>query len=100
MSIKRGQRKKFTINKEKVDGNIWRFAVAQNKTSHPAVFPEELVERHVKTWTNEGDVVLDMMMGSGTTPYVAKKMNRRYIGIELDKDYYDIAVERLKGATR
>lgn len=88
-------KKKFVINNEKVDGNIWRFAVAQNKTSHPAVFPETLPEKHIQTWTNKGDVVLDMMMGSGTVPYVAKRMGRKYIGIEISENYFNIAKERI-----
>lgn len=89
-------KKTFLINEYKKDDNIWSFAVAQNKTSHPAVFPEELPKRHIETWTNEGDLVLDMMMGSGTTPFVAKQMGRKYIGIELDESYFKIAENRLK----
>lgn len=87
--------KTFNINKTKVDNNIWEFAVAQNKTSHSAVFPLELPFRHIKTWTNEGDTVIDPFMGSGTTGIACDKLNRDFIGIEINKEYYDLAKERI-----
>lgn len=88
--------KHFKINKEKVDNNIWEFAVAQNKTEHPAVFPLELPLRHIKSWTNEGDIVFDPFMGSGTTAIAALKLNRNYIGAEISKEYCKIAEEQIK----
>lgn len=88
--------KEFKINKQKIDSNIWKFAVAQNKTKHPAVFPLELPLRHIKTWSNEGDVVLDLFMGSGSTGVACINTNRNFIGIELDKDYFNIAKERIE----
>ena len=87
--------KEFTINDKKVADNIWEFAVAQNKTEHPAVFPEELPYRHIKTWTNEGDIVFDPFLGSGTTALVAKDMDRIYIGFEIEEKYFKIAKERI-----
>lgn len=92
--------KEFKINKQKVDDNIWEFAVSQNKTSHPAVFPLELPLRHVQSWSNEGDVVLDPFMGSGTTGVACKELNRNFIGIELDEKYFNIAKERINNAVR
>lgn len=89
--------KEFVINKQKIDNNIWKFAVSQNKTSHPAVFPLELPLRHIKSWSNVGDVVLDIFMGSGTTGVACKALNRNFIGIELDEQYYKIACERING---
>lgn len=88
--------KEMVINKEKVSPNIWDMAVAQNKTSHPAVFPEELVYKHMISWSNEGDVVMDIFSGSGTTHKVALENNRRFIGFEIAKEYCDIEEERLK----
>lgn len=85
--------KEFKINKQKVDNNIWEFAVSQNKTDHPAVFPLELPMRHIKTWSNENDIVLDPFMGRGTTCLASIKLNRHYIGFEIDKKYFDIAKE-------
>lgn len=88
--------KHFLINKQKVDSNIWKFAIAQNKTEHPAVFPMELPLRHIVTWSNENDTVLDPFMGSGTTGIACIKTNRKFIGIELEKRYFDIAKERIE----
>ena len=88
--------KEFNINKMKVADNIWEFAIAQNKTEHPAVFPLELPLRHIKSWSNAGDVVLDPFMGSGTTGIACQQLNRDFIGIELDNRYFNIAKERIK----
>lgn len=85
----------FNINKEKTDSNIWKFAVAQNKTTHPAVFPYELAYRHILSWTNEGDVVLDPFMGSGTTALACIDLKRKYIGIELNEEYCELIKERI-----
>ena len=63
---------------------------------HPAIFPEALVERHIKSWTNDGDLVLDPMCGSGTTCKQAKILKRNFIGIEISQAYVDISNERLK----
>jgi site-specific DNA-methyltransferase (adenine-specific) len=66
----------------------------QNKT-HPTEKPIGLLEMLVKTYTNEGDTVLDNTMGSGTCGLASIKNNRKFIGIEKEKQYYDIAVRRL-----
>ena len=88
-------KKSFKINKEKVDSNVWEIAVAQNKTSHPAVFPIEIAKRHIQSWSNEDDIVLDPFMGSGTTGIAALELNRHYIGIELSEEYYELSKERI-----
>lgn len=62
---------------------------------HPAIFPEKLVEDHIKSWSNEGDVVLDPFMGSGTTGKMAILNNRNFIGIELNEEYFKIAQQRI-----
>ena len=87
----------YNVNSEKVDDNVWEFAVAQNHTLHPAVYPLELPLRHIKSWTNEGDVVLDPFCGSGTTLLAAESLGRKWIGIEVEKEYYDLTIERLNG---
>ena len=77
--------------------NIWRYPVSFNdRTGHPAVFPEKLAEDHILSWTNEGDVVLDPFMGSGTTAKMAMLNKRNYIGFEKNSDYYEKSLERLK----
>ena len=66
-----------------------------DKTGHPAVFPEKLANDHILSWSNEGDIVLDPFMGSGSTCVAAAMNGRRYIGIELSEEYYSIAKQRL-----
>lgn len=63
---------------------------------HPTQKPVALFEYLIKTYTNEGDIVLDNCMGSGTTAIACMNTNRNYIGFELDKGYYDIILERIK----
>ena len=87
--------KTFNINKETIDNNVWEFAIAQNKTPHPAVFPYELPYRHIKSWTNEGDIVLDPFMGSGTTAVAAMDLKRRYIGFEVNPEYCSVIEKRV-----
>ena len=62
---------------------------------HPTQKPLELMEYLVKTYSNENDLILDFTMGSGSTGVACKKLNRNFIGIELDKNYYNIAKERI-----
>lgn len=76
--------------------NIWKYSVGFNDiTGHPAVFPEKLVEDHILSWSNEGDIVLDPMCGSGTTCKMAKLNNRNYIGIDCSEEYCKISMERI-----
>ena len=67
---------------------------------HPTQKPVALLEYLIKTYSNEGDLVLDNCMGSGSTCVAAKNTNRDYIGIELDKNYYDIAVGRVNNTKK
>jgi site-specific DNA-methyltransferase (adenine-specific) len=64
---------------------------------HPTQKPIALLEYLIKTYTNEGDTVLDFTMGSGSTGVAAKNTNRKFIGIEMDKNYFDIAKKRIEG---
>jgi len=66
-----------------------------NRTGHPAPFPEALARDHIISWSNEGDTVLDCFMGSGTTGKMALLNNRKFIGIEKDAEYFEIAKQRL-----
>jgi site-specific DNA-methyltransferase (adenine-specific) len=77
--------------------NIWKID-PQKKSEHPAPFPEQLAQDHIISWSNEGDLVLDPFMGSGTTAKMALLNNRNYIGFELDAHYCDIANERIQKA--
>lgn len=76
--------------------NIWKYNVSFNdKTGHPAVFPEKLAEDHILSWSNEGDVVLDPFMGSGTTAKMALLNRRNYIGFEKNTEYYEVSLKRV-----
>ena len=71
--------------------NIWKYTVGFNinEGKHPAVFPYQLAEDHILTWSNEGDLVFDPFTGSGTTASAALCNNRKFIGSEIDKTYFD-----------
>mgnify|MGYP000622133286 CR=1 FL=1 len=64
---------------------------------HPTQKPVALMEYLIKTYTNEGDTVLDFTMGSGTTGVASKNLNRDFIGVEMDEGYFKIAQERING---
>ena len=69
-----------------------------NNRLHPTQKPVALMEYLIKTYTNEGETVLDFTMGSGTTGVAAKNLGRKFIGIELDPDYFKIAEDRIDAA--
>jgi len=77
--------------------NIWDIFPQRQKgkNCHPAPFPEQLAQDHILSWSNEGDVVLDPFMGSGTTAKMALLNNRHFIGFEISKEYCKIANERI-----
>ena len=82
--------------------NVWLLNTGYMRTTtdkeaykHPAIFPDELARRHIITWSNEGDIVLDPFMGSGTTGKQSKMLNRNFIGIECVEEYFKIAEYRI-----
>ena len=76
---------------------MWKFAKDTQKSSlHPTQKSLALIEELVKTYSNEGDLVLDSCMGSGTCGVAAKKLGRKFIGIELEPQYFEIAKERIE----
>lgn len=77
--------------------NIWEYATSFNdKTEHPAVFPERLAADHILSWSNEGDLVYDPFGGSGTTAKMAHILNRRWIMSEISEEYTKLAKKRLQ----
>lgn len=84
--------------------DVWKISLisgnSKERTSHPAQYPEELIERIIKVSTNKDDIVLDPFMGSGTTAVVAKKLNRNFIGYETNADYVKISKNRLKNVKK
>jgi DNA modification methylase len=92
---------KKKINDTKIKGNIFYYRtgkVKNNGITFPAPFPEQLAKDHIISWSNENDIVLDPFMGSGTTGKVCKLLNRNFIGIEISKEYMEIAKERIENA--
>ena len=74
----------------------FKTAESEGKVYHPTQKPVKLLEYLIKTYTNEGETVLDNCMGSGSTGVACLKTNRNFIGIEKDDKYFNIAVERLE----
>lgn len=101
-----GDSNHLTLNKQpkKYDpdfvqpSDVLEFNVVPNRNGklHPTQKPVELIEYLIKTYSNEGDTVLDNCMGSGTTAIAAINANRNFIGFELNPDYYKISINRLK----
>ena len=99
-SVKKNGKK--TIKEFGLRFNIWRILNEggwNNKDiltkKHPATFPEQLANDHIVSWSNEGDLVYDCFMGSGTTAKMAKLNNRDYIGSEMSEEYCNIIKQRL-----
>jgi len=96
------ERKKNINPKFGMRNNIWKYNCGfgfahkdKEAYEHPATFPEQLAVDHILSWSNEEDVILDPMCGSGTVCIVAKKLNRNFIGIDISKDYCELAERRV-----
>lgn len=85
------------VKQERIKDAIW-YIVQRQGVGHPATFPEALARDHILSWSNPGDTVLDPFLGSGTTGKMATQLGRRFIGIELDPEYFAIAKARINGA--
>ena len=108
--------KRIGVNEELVDvgnikpvpdfsprNNIWRYVngggfASKDKIAykHPAIFPEELVKDHIVSWTNEGDLIYDPFIGSGTVAKMCILLKRDYIGSEISEEYVNICNERIE----
>lgn len=89
------------VKSEKLKGNIWEYVVGKNAVDqeakkHPAPFPYQLALDHILSWTNQGDIVLDPMCGSGTTCVAALDAKREFIGIDISQEYCELAEGRVK----
>jgi site-specific DNA-methyltransferase (adenine-specific) len=97
---------KFTISEYGTRYNVWYINNGAGFSSkdkiafeHPAIFPESLAEDHILSWSNEGDIVLDPMAGSGTTLKMAKMNRRNYIGIDINQEYINLCERRINKVT-
>ena len=77
--------------------NIWRYVTSMNGVKHPAPFPEELARDHILTWSEPGAIVYDPFMGSGTTAKMAKLHHRHFLGSEISRNYWEVAMKRIDG---
>jgi len=90
---------KTKIAKYGLRANVWKHKPClgkEDRNGHPAPFPQLLISDHIKSWTNERELVYDCFMGSGTTAKMALKNNRDFIGSEISKEYCEIAEQRIK----
>jgi DNA modification methylase len=79
--------------------NIWKYVTSFNdRNDHPAVFPEQLANDHILSWSDKEEVVLDPFCGSGTTLKMACINKRKYIGIDISEKYCNMSIERVKRA--
>jgi site-specific DNA-methyltransferase (adenine-specific) len=93
---------KIDFQRGKYPSNIIEIQTVGNQNGqklHPSQKPVELMEYLIKTYTNEGDTVLDFTMGSGSTGVACRRLNRNFIGIELDTKYFNVAKERIQNTT-
>jgi site-specific DNA-methyltransferase (adenine-specific) len=93
---------KETFNDEYYPKSILEFSLAGHRKGrlHPTQKPVALMEYLIKTYTNEGELVLDFAMGSGTTGVACMNLNRKFIGIELNEKYFNIALQRIEEAKK
>ena len=84
------------INPKKQKNNVWHIRPNNTRHEHPAIFPEKLAVDHIKTWSNEKDLIYDPFAGSGTTLKMAHLLKREWIGSEISKQYVELAEKRLR----
>jgi len=101
---KEGKKENIDITEEefkKWTNGLWNVTpeINMKKYGHPAMFPEEIPKRLMKLFTYKDDIILDPFCGAGTTCLVAKKLGRKYIGIDISEKYCEIAEKRIKNAS-
>jgi len=84
------------LNGGKQMKNLWEIPAERHLTEHPTEKPETLLNRIILLGSKVGDVIFDPFMGSGTTGAVAKNLGRKFIGVEIDDIYFDMAKNRIK----
>ena len=92
-----GNKQGKRISEYGLRGNVWYITNRSNRLGHPAVFPEALANDHIISWSNEGDLVYDPFMGSGTTAKMAILNKRNWIGSEISEEYCKIIEKRVSG---
>ena len=92
----KAKKKVYHTKDEKIRHNVFEYVLAGTNYGHPAIFPKQLAIDHIKSWSNEGDLIYDCFMGSGTVAVVSIPLNRNWIGSEISEQYVGIINERVK----
>lgn len=107
MELLEGNAKNRFINaqqsSQRTRDNVWEIPSGYGRSAsdklayqHPAIFPEQLANDHIISWSNEGDLVFDPFMGSGTTGKMALLNNRQFVGIDCSEEYVELSINRIK----
>jgi len=86
------------VSSERISFNVYLLNVGGSNNGHPAIFPEQLANDHIISWSNENDLIYDCFMGSGTVAKMSILNNRNWIGSEISNEYCNIIEERIKKA--
>ena len=86
------------VKHTKIKANLWLGKKSQYNSIHPATFPLWLVKDHILSWSNEGELILDPFMGSGTTAIACLETKRKFIGMEVNPDYHHLSLHRIQEA--
>ena len=99
MKYEKGKDERLLDNVWPLDTGFMRTTNDEIAFEHPAIFPDVLAKRHIATWSNPGDLVLDPFSGSGTTAKAAKELGRMFLGLEINPEYCAIAERRIAQQT-
>ena len=86
----------YTWTSFNTNAKLWEFQPQDKERFHPTQKPTKLIEKQILEYSKEGDLILDCFSGSGTTAIACYNLNRNFICIEKDKDYYEASVKRLE----
>lgn len=92
----KAKKKVYHTKDEKIRHNVFEYVLAGTNYGHPAIFPKQLAIDQIRSWSNEGDLIYDCFMGSGTVAVVSIPLNRSWVGSEISKEYVGIINKRVK----
>jgi len=90
---------RYTFNNQKTHHSVWNYDIAE-RSGHPTPKPVPLFENIIRHSSNPGDIVLDCFIGSGTTKRTCQNLGRRFVGIEISKEYCELAADRVRAAKK
>lgn len=98
--VSKGKPKTFHFLSQQECVNVYPYPIPQKETAHPTEKPLAFITRFIQVSSNEGDLVLDPFMGSGTTGVACQQLNRHFLGFEISRDYVKLAEQRLRQSDR